>query len=446
MSTSPVTPARSWSLRPLVGIAVLASLALASGSASACDEAERLRLSDELKSLAQKNAWTGVERKYTELKRTKCELKYEQHAIGAESARNLGKTFEIWERLQAANAIDAQAEVTASIAAIEESYGKVEIRGDARHRAPLLRDEMPFAPDQRKSIEYAMEFIGGTGSFKGMLPLGSYRIADKDFTVEAGGDWQVISVGRGKPVVGPDDGGGVQSEKFINWAGPIAMVGTGFFGSGAPSNPTYVKNPTIDQVVLDSPVVNSDCNGQPDRKVQVTDANGDLVDGCVYTKRQPGDIGLFQTPVVDITLGGEAGLTYRAPEAGVVGTVTYRRLFGNSFNQITLHGAGMIRPGDFRIVAGPTFGMVVGKGTGYADWVDEGQSEAFRNTRQDQETVSGIGMGGGLAGSFGYAALDLEPFSGLVELHGHFQHDGRRAYSGIGLRIGIVPKVTRFEG
>lgn len=435
--------------RPLFLAALLAA-SLAPGAARACDEAERLRLSDELSSLAQKNAWAGVERKYLELKRTKCELKYDQHSIGAESAKNLGKTFEIWERLQAATAIEAEPVVTAAIQAIEENYGRVEIRGDARHRAPLLRDEMPFAPDQRKSIEYAMSVMEGTGSFKGMLPVGTYKVADKEFAVSAGSsEWQIVAVGKGKPVVGPDETGpAISDQGLINWVGPIAFAGAGYFSSPEPAI-RYVKDPTEEDLIFDTPVV----QGQ-DRTIGTPDdcGSGDAAwdfdqdsttDSCRFTERQAAG---FATPNIELTVGGEVGLTYKAPEAGVVGAITYRRLVGNSLNQFTLWGAGVVRPGNLRIVAGPTYSMVVGKATGFATWVDEGQSDDFDN-RKNALPVPGLATGGGFAGSVGYALFDLgESLQGVVEAHGHFQFDGWRSYSGIGLRVGIVPKVKRFEG
>ena len=51
--------------------------------AHACDMAEKLRLAEEQKKLASRNAWSGVERSYEALLETKCELGYDQQGIAA---------------------------------------------------------------------------------------------------------------------------------------------------------------------------------------------------------------------------------------------------------------------------------------------------------------------------------------------------------------------------
>src|SRR4051812_3467159 len=73
--------------------------------AHACDEAERLRLTEEQKKLAQRNAWSGVERAYESLQATKCTLEYANFFLGAESARKLGKVYEQYDRLKQAIAV-----------------------------------------------------------------------------------------------------------------------------------------------------------------------------------------------------------------------------------------------------------------------------------------------------------------------------------------------------
>ncbi|MEZ4319554.1 MAG: hypothetical protein R3F61_18710 [Myxococcota bacterium] len=423
---------------------------LAPGAALACDEAERLRLADEISNLAKKNAWSGVERKYGELLRTKCELLFEQYSLGAESAKNLGKTYEMYERLSAAEKIDPQEELTATLEQLNTNYGRVEVRGDARRRAALLREQMPFAPDQRKSIEYAQSVMEGTGSFKGMLPIGGpYKVADKEFSVEAGPDFETVVVGNGK---GPKTTGGgnegIEDQGLINWVGPIALIGTGFFGSGAPNGPIFKTDATDEELLRGTPIVGRatdadyPCGGY--EEALVTDDAGQPA--CLPTIRQPKDISMFSTPNVDVTVGGEVGLTYRAPEMGVAATVNYRRMFGSRLNQITVWGAWVVRPGAARFALGPTWGVTAGKGNGYVDWVNEGQTEVFRVQRQSEAEYGGFGMGGGVAASAGYGVIELAGFQGLVELHGHFQRDNLRSYSGIGLRFGIVPKIDRFQG
>lgn len=384
-----------------VGMLLLASgLALSPAVANACDNAERLRLSDEAKKLAQRNAWSGVERTYEAMQKTRCELNFDEHFLGAQAARTLGKVFEMYERLTAAREIDPQQEIVDSLNAIETTYGRVHIKGDARRRPELNRPSMPFAPDQRKAIEWAKEVVAGTGSFRGMLPQGEYTVGDRTFTVEAGADWQVLEVGR---IKGKAAEGVVRSEGAINYAGLVATVGPNFLLSGEPGKP--VEN---DAGIHQFAPHNLSASG------------------------------------MSVSLGGELGLTYKAPEAGIAATIGYMGGYGND----TLHGfngwlAGVIRPGELRVAAGPSYTLITGKGTGVATWFD-----VDHNKRADaNETLryQGASWGGGIQASVGYGVLDLDSMRGFAELHGAWHTDGARSFSGVGLRVGVVPTVPRFK-
>ncbi|MBS0153065.1 MAG: hypothetical protein JSS38_00590 [Nitrospira sp.] len=85
-----------------------------------------------------------------------------------------------------------------SLDAIERAYGAVAIvprsepASKQEHkrlqgRGPeLIPVVQPFAPDQRRSIETAAKVLKDTGYFTGLLPAGSYTLADQSFTVNAG--------------------------------------------------------------------------------------------------------------------------------------------------------------------------------------------------------------------------------------------------------------------
>lgn len=438
-------------------------LALFGSEALACDPAERLRLTDEIKSLTTKNAWPGVERKYNELEKARCvDLEVGTYIAAAQAAQELGKTFEMYERLTAAQGKEQNEDVQANIQGILNNYGRVDIVGSARRVAALVREAMPFPPDQVKSIKYAQEVMQGRGSFKGMLPVGDYKVADIEFTVEAGQEFQQILIGKVKP---PKDSGerpepvGITNRGLVNWSGPVFAVGGGLFGSREPDQYYKEDNTSYDQ----SPAIdfngNNACGelGLLDDSSRYRDPDGDPStpdDYCLWTSRQPGTIPL-STPTIDITAGYEIGLTFSQPEMGVLALVNYRRTPTRKFNQITVQAAGVVRPGIFRITAGPTYGLVFGSSKSFASWTDEGQKALLCDSTSQTEdppclarkdyTVSGIAGGGGLAGSFGAALLDLGPFEGLIEADAHWMHDGRRAYSGIGLRLGVVPKLERFE-
>lgn len=407
------TPLRSLPL--MVALGTLALGALAPSAALACDMAEKLRLADEAKKLAARNAWSGVERAYVGMEATKCELGFDEHFLGSQSARYLGKTWEMYERLTAAKAFEEKQEILDNLAALDANYGRVDLKGDARRRPELTRADMPFAPDQRKSIEWAQTVVANTGSFYGMLPLGSYSAAGIDFTVEAGPEFSEVIVGKVRPEKTPKGGDEVAAsagststsgeQGFINYAHVVATIGPNFIATPEPGSP-------------------------------VLDSAGDH-------QFEPASI--FASGF-SIMAGGELGLTYRAPEAGVAGLLGYSGGFGGdkTMHVFTGWAAGVVRPGDLRLALGPSYSFVQGSGTGVADWFDRGQ-----NPESDPVAsipYQGFALAGGVTGSVGYGLLDFDKLQGVVELGGSWQSDGHRSYMGFGLRVGVVPTVPRFEG
>ncbi len=374
--------------------------------AFACDEAEKLRLAEEISRLAAKNAWTGVERSYTALLATRCELKFESYWLGSESARFLGKTFEQFERLELAKKIDAQPQVLDSLAAIEGNYGRIDIHGDVRHPPLLTRADMPFAPDQRKSIEWAAQVVTATGSLHGMLPFGDYDVGGVKFAVAAGPDFQPVTVGkvRAAPVAKGEEAGPEQtagSKGAINYAGPVVLVGPGFLLTAAPEG--------------------------------VEGANGIEV--------QPDSV---RAAGVVAELGAEIGLTYSAPEAGLALVVGYGGGFGgaHTFHQFSGWAAGVLRPGQARIALGPSYQLVAGKGQGIYEAFAQGDADGIAVSGLD---YSGYSWGAGVRGSVGYGLLDLDNLRGVVELGSAWHSDGARSFLGFGMTFGIVPAVPRFE-
>ena len=71
---------------------------------------------------------------------------------------------------------------------------QVELKGSERFLVPVDPKVMPFAPDQRKSVEWAQKVMTNTGSFRGMLPLGDYKVACQEFSAVAGPNFLTIPV------------------------------------------------------------------------------------------------------------------------------------------------------------------------------------------------------------------------------------------------------------
>lgn len=79
------------------------------------------------------------------------------------------------------------------LTAIDKTYGAVSIAPRSKRSGKGKEDEpfgpelvpaaMPFAGDQRASIEHARVQILESGSFSGLLPAGAYTLGNQTFTV-----------------------------------------------------------------------------------------------------------------------------------------------------------------------------------------------------------------------------------------------------------------------
>jgi len=178
----------------------------------ATQSAEVVRLTEEMTKLAQRNAWTGVERVYKALESLGDEAfnlipkeltsAAAIHQLGALASSILGETqlsqtrlLRAKRSLEATSPIDDAAlrQIIDSLDAIEKAYGAVTIAPRSgstskkeRKQLQLIPVAQPFAPDQRRSIEAAAKAIQEKGSFDGLLPVGNYTLADQSFTVNAG--------------------------------------------------------------------------------------------------------------------------------------------------------------------------------------------------------------------------------------------------------------------
>ncbi len=175
--------------------------------------AEVQRLAEEMEKLAAKNAWDGVDRTYRYLVDTLGDAAFalatdpaELHFLGAQAARNLGDIRRYKSLVQRAKTAllaagrpvdDAQLQMMETeLTAIDQAYGAVSIAPRSKRSADAKKGEtvgpelvpaaMPFAGDQRESIERARTQILETGSFSGLLPAGDYTLGTESFTVIAG--------------------------------------------------------------------------------------------------------------------------------------------------------------------------------------------------------------------------------------------------------------------
>ena len=191
----------------------------------AAQAAEVKRLTEEITKLAQRNAWAGVDEAYKKLESMGDKAfdlipkglasVTEIHQLGAQASNLLGETLLYQTRLlrekrrlwslkmsleggsfntpEFTQIITDLGAIDKSLGEIEMIYGAVTITPQSKSPSKKQRAQLelipvvwPFAPDQRRSIEFAAGAIKKTGSFTGLLPAGSYTLADQSFTVQKG--------------------------------------------------------------------------------------------------------------------------------------------------------------------------------------------------------------------------------------------------------------------
>jgi cellobiose-specific phosphotransferase system component IIB len=172
----------------LIQVALLVCLAGLSTPLWAKDvaEAEHERLAEEMKQLAERRVWSGVERNFQELLQLGVALTIDDYLQGAYAARELGDVKAVHERLSAAARLKSRKDVVDWLWDIDNNYGVVELIATSGRHATLEAAEMPFDPNQRKAVEQAIELADKENQFIGMLPKGNYNFAGQAFSVDAG--------------------------------------------------------------------------------------------------------------------------------------------------------------------------------------------------------------------------------------------------------------------
>lgn len=171
--------------------------------ASAQDPAAELRrLEGEIRTLAQKNAWSGVDRTYRAMVALEIPLPGADHALAAQAAIADGDALLALLRLrrvvESPEVPDDPADATAradaksALERLATRYGPVSLSVGTGRDPTLLRPEAPFAPDERVAIKRATERLAADRLFRGLLPVGRYVVDGVMFEVVAGDDWQSV--------------------------------------------------------------------------------------------------------------------------------------------------------------------------------------------------------------------------------------------------------------
>jgi len=155
------------------------------GGGSAVD-AEHVRISEEMHSLAERHAWHGVERKYGVLMGLGVPLTADDHLAGAHASNEFGDLLATRRRLLRAVKTDGGQEVHDWLHNLTAQYARVELVAAPARSTELTVAIMPFDPSQRRAIESAMAATEREGVFTGLLPKGAYVFGGQAFDVTPG--------------------------------------------------------------------------------------------------------------------------------------------------------------------------------------------------------------------------------------------------------------------
>jgi len=155
------------------------------------DRAEYVRLAGEIRGLADRQAWSGVERAYQAALETEHPLSFRDHMSGAHAASASGDVAAVRERLFEAHQIEEDRKVVEWLWSIDNDYGKVSVV--SKRGAELEAAKMPFDPARAKAVRYAAQTLCETGEYAGMLPAGAYQVGEVVFVVTAGVEAPLVS-------------------------------------------------------------------------------------------------------------------------------------------------------------------------------------------------------------------------------------------------------------
>lgn len=173
-------------------------LALIATAIAADPRAEAERLQEEIRGLARNGRWAGVDLAWHQLLATGANPSTEACQLAADAAFQLGLVDQVLLRLPCAPDTDDN---RALAARLQAENGRVVLF--ARRGDPLDPDVMPFEPVAARAITDARDQLANDGFYRGMLPVGTYRLGDAQWTLEAGA--LLVSRSSGAADTGPVD-------------------------------------------------------------------------------------------------------------------------------------------------------------------------------------------------------------------------------------------------
>jgi len=398
-------------MSPSTRILALAILLITSPVyAGEVEDAEHIRLTEEMRRLSKRNAWKGVEAAYLELEvlrdKRDVALEYEDYWLGAQSARAMGDINAVYNRLKLAAKVEGSREVIEWLSDLDANYGQVDIASKKKEDVTLAPAAMPFAPDQRAAIEAAQAQVVEEGEYAGLLPKGAYSFGPESLTVVAGGELVELLLIDERPPKG-------EREDFeLAYIGPRATIGPAFTSAGEPSSVSWESD-----------------GFQPHGFAGAGARLGVGLEAGLGEKlgvlAEVGYHGGFGSAVSDDEIDTSAGSPYEL-EA---------RKLNTGYGWL----AGELRLGRLWLNAGPIWSV----GSAYTSDVptaDEG-APCSNCVVAARGTIMAAGGAGGVA----LALTDIGNLSGALSLLGGAQSDGSRLYTWGQLGFTLAPASPKSE-
>lgn len=361
------------------------------------EHAEHTRVSEEMRKLAQRNAWGAVESQFQKLVALQASgevLSVMELSLGIQAAQNLGDITAARARLAQAIKIQPTPEFQGALNDIDANYGHVKLAYDKRYGSDrtIVAAVPPFAPDQRAAIAIANNIVLAERDYDGLLPAGDYTVGTHGFAVVAGKDAGTVAVTPAE---------GERKEFELAWIGPRATVGVSALQAGA----------------LNASGSSSDAG------LQATSFSG---------------LG------ARVGLGVDVGLS---KHVGLLAEVGYHDLFGPArYDGVVVEGAepnamhmgygwlaASARFGKFWAAAGPIWSIGGGSVTGASGYCVSSadgcaDTQGLGEDNAPYQRLSGRVMAGGGAASVSYALFDIGSFTAAGTLEGGAQTDSYRLY------------------
>lgn len=402
---NPVLPLRRARLPLLLGALTLGTFAPVAAQAGQVEAAEHVRVSEEMRKLAQRGNWGAVEDQFKVLEGLESKgepLTVSELELGAKAARTLGNIAAAYDRLQRGAKAGGSPEIIQSLDEINANFGPARINVDPKYIGDrvLTAKSALMLPEEFAAVSYANSVLVN-GSFDGLLPKGDYTVANQSFSVAAGG--------AASPVTLAPDKNAPKQPFSLAWAGPRVSAGVAYTQGGAVSADTVT----------------------PEGGPQAVPFGG---------------VG------ARVGVGVDVGLS---KHLGVLAEVGYHDLFGASASGgggDSLHlGYGWLaasaRFGNVWVAAGPVWGIgaasVEGIDAACLDGVSCGDVGALDADTASLQRLSGTVTAGGGAASLALGLFDVGGLRGGLELSGGAQTDTFRWYPWGELGFALAPATRR---